>query len=163
ALSGRTYARNEDWTEERRFYQTGVDAAPGSFRTHILAFFTSLPLTPRNRDRIIADADRALAIPDGLPDSQNSAPAYRDVGSRYRIGGEQGATQGTPPAYWYRKSLAALLRAERLELARDEIYRRFNKGRSDVSYMGTGVYLELGRTYQDLGDSRRALAEFERG
>jgi tetratricopeptide (TPR) repeat protein len=161
ALAARTYARNGDWLDAQRFWQSGVEAAPGSYRTHILAAFMALPLTRENRDRVIANADRALAILDGLPDSENIPEAYRDAGTIYRVVGEAGAN----PEHWYRKSLAALLRSERLELARDKIYRRENaaRGSPGVSFLSSGLYLELGRTYNRLSDPRRAVSAFERG
>jgi tetratricopeptide (TPR) repeat protein len=161
ALAARTYARNADWLDERRFWQSGVDAAPGSFRTNIVAAFTALPLTPENRGRVIAETDRALAILDGLPDAENSPDTYRDAGTIYRLVGDGGATEGTTREYWYRKSLAALLRDEKLETVRDEIYRRENGGRG--SFVSAGLYLELGRTYLRLSNPQNAIAAFERG
>jgi hypothetical protein len=165
ALAARTYARNVDWTEERRFYRSAVEAAPGSFRTHVISFFTSLPLTPENRDRLVADADRALAILDGLPDSENAPEAYHDAGMVYRLVGERTPAPGTTPEYWYRKSLTALLRCERLQTERAEVYKRWNESRGlpGTSFMSTSLYLELGRTYMRLSDERRAVAAFERG
>ena len=92
-LAARTYARNEDWSDEQRFWRSGVAAAPGSFRPHILTAFRSLPLTPQNVDGIVADADRAVAILYGLPDSQNVAETYRDAGTIYRLVGDGAASR----------------------------------------------------------------------
>jgi tetratricopeptide (TPR) repeat protein len=157
ALAARTWARNADWADEHRFWYSGVEAAPGSYRTHVVAAFQSLPLTPENRDRAIADADRALAILDPLPDADKSGEAYRDLGTFYRVVGDSAPDR----EHWYRKSLEALLSAEKAEQARDEIYRRWNAGRG--LFVSSALYLELGRTYQRLSDPQHALAALEHG
>jgi len=173
ACLSRTYARNGDWLDQHRFWRSGAEAAPGSYKTHINVATTTAFLTADDWDRAIGESDRALAILDPLPDSKNVGRAYRDAGMIYREVGERlasgnpagTAAAGTAPELWYRKSLVALLRSERIETAFDEDYRRENdrRGRPGLSAMPSRLYLEMGRTYLRLKDPGHALAAFERG
>ncbi|MGA8579347.1 MAG: tetratricopeptide repeat protein, partial [Bryobacteraceae bacterium] len=67
--------------------------------------------------------------------------------------------------YWYRKSLNALLRCERIELAWDQRYRTENaqRGMPGLTSLPSKLYLNLGRAYLRLSDMPDALAAFERG
>ena len=172
-LAGRTYARNGDWLDPQRFWLTAAAAAPGSYKTNMAAA-TGTPLaTQEDVARSIHYADRALTILNGLPDSENSAGAYQDAGILYRQLGDKFASDGAagkpsaPPdaLYWYRKSLATLLRSERIALLWDARYRAENAGRDNpgLTSLPGDLYLELGRTYLRLSDSPHALAAFERG
>jgi tetratricopeptide (TPR) repeat protein len=172
-LAGRTYARNGDWLDPQRFWLSAAAAAPGSYKTNMAAA-TALPLaTQEDVARSIQYADRALAILDGLPDSENSRGAYQDAGILYRRIGDKFANNGTgsqtsagpDSLHWYRKSLTALLRGERIELLWDARYRAENSGRGNpgLTSLPSDLYLELGRTYLRLSDTPQALAAFERG
>ena len=171
--TARTYTRNGDWLDPQRFWLSAAAAAPGSYKTNMAAA-TGTPLdTQEDVARSIQYADRALAILDGLPDSENSPGGYQDAGILYRRLGDEHASSGAagkpsagPDAlYWYRKSLTALLRSERIELLWDARYRAENAGRGNpgLTALPSGLYLELGRTYLRLSDSPGALAAFERG
>jgi tetratricopeptide (TPR) repeat protein len=139
-----------------------------------MAAATGAPLeTTEDVARSTYHADRALAILDGLPDSANSAAAYQDAGILYRRLGDRLATEGAaakpsarPDAhYWYRKSLTALLRGERIALLWDARYRTENAGRGNpgLTTLPAGLYLELGRAYLRVSDAPRAIEAFERG
>src|SRR5205814_1768991 len=82
---------------------------------------------------------------------------YRSLGERL------GST--TEASGWYRKSLEALLRCQKILLAQDENYRLENarRGKPGLSYVPSTLYLELGRTYMRLSQPRAALEAFERG
>ena len=168
ALGARTYARNQDWLDERRFWRSGVEAAPGSYKTNLNAATGTRPLSEGDWSRGIREADRALAILAPLPDDRNAPNAYRDAGTLYRSVGEHvasGAFSRTSPETWYRKSLDALLHSERIEIAWDARYRRENaaRGMPGLTSLPGKLYLELGRTYLRLGDREQALEAFERG
>ena len=173
AASARTWARNSDWLEPRRFWSSAAEAAPGSYKTHLNVSNATGLLTQADCDRSLAEVDRALAIVDGLPDDRNAPNAYRNAGILYREIGERlashgptaSAAAGTSPESWYRKSLAALLRSERIELAWNAQYRAENpkwRDRGLTSVPGD-LYLALGRTYLRLGDPAGAVAAFEKG
>jgi tetratricopeptide (TPR) repeat protein len=76
--------------------------------------------------------------------------------------GAQGEKLAEP---WYRKSLAALLRSERIELVQDEMNRAENakRGKPGLTFVSSALYLHLGRTYQKLKDPAHAIQAFERG
>jgi tetratricopeptide (TPR) repeat protein len=162
--AARTYARNGDWLDPQRFWLSAAVAAPGSYKTNMAAA-TGTPLATREDvASSIRYADRALAILDGLPDSENSPGAYQDAGILYRRLGDESAPNAAAPS-WYRKSLTALLRSERIQLLWDARYRAENAGRGNpgLTALPSDLYLELGRTYLRLSDTPRALAAFERG
>jgi tetratricopeptide (TPR) repeat protein len=169
----RTYARNGDWLDQHRFWRSGVEAAPGSFKTHLTVATTTAFLAPGDWDSAIHEVDRSLEILNPLPDSQNVGRAFRSAAMIYREAGEQLAAKkpvgtigaGTTPEQWYRKALTAVLRSERIEKAFDENYRRENarRGRPGLSAMPSLLYLEMGRIYSRLGEQGNALAAFERG
>jgi tetratricopeptide (TPR) repeat protein len=173
ATTVRTYARNGDWRDPQRFWLSGVAAAPNSFKTNLSAAVGISLASREDVTRAIRYADRALAILDPLPDSQNSAIAYQFAGILYRHLGDLlsaknaavVAAAGPDPQYWYRKSLAAQLRGERIELLADAKYRTENArlGRPGLTSVPSSLYLELGRTYLRLSDAPHALAAFERG
>ena len=171
--AARTYDRNGDWLDPQRFWLSGAAAAPGSYKTNMAAATNTLLTNGAAVARAIRYADRALAIVDGLPDAQNSASAYADAATLYRHLGDMVASKdtsataaaGSDALYWYRKSLSALLRSERIELTADLRYRTENAGRGKpgVTSLPSKLYLDLGRTYMRLADRPHAVQAFERG
>ena len=165
AFAARTYARNGDWLDQQRFWRSAIEAAPGNYKTLIGPISNKLFVTQNDWDRSYRDVGLTLAILDGLPDLENSANAYCDAGIFYRILGEKSTSTTTSAESWYRKSLSALLRSEKILLAQDESYRLLNarRGKPGLSLMPSSLYLEIGRTYTRLSDPRHALEAFERG
>jgi protein O-mannosyl-transferase len=166
ACAARTYARNADWLDVRRFWGSALAAAPGSYRVHQGAA-TGVPLlTEADWRRSVEEAGRALSILDPLPDEWNAGNAYRQAGTVYRVYGDRLA-MGSAGAgeEWYRKSLTALLRSERIELAQDPEIQRENarRGKPGLTFVPGVLYLELGRVYMRLSDPRAAVAAFEKG
>jgi tetratricopeptide (TPR) repeat protein len=164
-FAGRTHARNQDWAEGRRFWLSGVEAAPGSYKTHLNAATAIAPSNAEDWSRAVREADQALSILDPLPDGRNAGNAYRDAGALYRSVGDAKTVAPADPVYWYRKSLAALLRSERIELSWDNQYRQENarRGKPGLTSLPGSLYLELGRTYLRLGDRQHAREALERG
>ena len=171
AYAARTYARNADWMDQGRFWRSAVEAAPGSYKTNLSAANNTVFISQQDWDRAVGQVDRVLAILDKLPDLQNVGEAYQQVGVFYRNLGirlsspDPAVRSGAGSAYWYRKSLNALLRSEKIELAQDEINRAENArhGKPGLTFVPSALYLNMGRTYQKLGDPRHALEAFERG
>jgi tetratricopeptide (TPR) repeat protein len=171
ALAARTYARNGDWVDQGRFWRSAVDAAPGSYKTNQAAANNAVYLTQQDWDRAVAETDRALAILDRLSDVQNVAMAYQHAGVFYRnmglrVEAAQKGAQGEKLAEgWYRKSLNALQRSEKIELAQDEMNRAENakRGKPGLTFVSSALYLHQGRTYQKLKDPAHAIQAFERG
>src|SRR6184192_2314002 len=102
----------------------------------VAAITTSL-FTQQDWNRTVSEVTRGLAILDNLPDDRNAGIGYRQAGIVYRTLGDKVAsskTAGDPstatsPEYWYRKSLNALLRSEKIELAQDESNRAASRGK----------------------------------
>ena len=162
AFAVRTYDRNGDWLDQQRFWRSAIEAAPGSYKARIGATNNKLWVTQQDWDRSFHDVNLTLAILDGLPDVENAGNAYCDAGIFYRTLGEKSASAAES---WYRKSLDALLRSEKILLAQDERYRLQNasRGKPGLSFIPSTLYLELGRTYTRLSDQRHALEAYERG
>ena len=173
AYAARTYDRNGDWLDQSRFWRTGLEAAPNSYKTNLNMATTITGLTSNDWDRAIRYADRALAILDPLPDERNVGNAYRDAAQLYRDLGDllaakkpAGAvTAGTAPEHWYRKALAAVLRSEKIELVYDADYNRENAklGRPGLTKVPSKLYLEMGRVYLRLHDLPHAVSAFQLG
>jgi tetratricopeptide (TPR) repeat protein len=170
-LAVRTYSRNEDWADQGRFWRSAVEAAPGSYKTNLSAANNAVFLTQQDSDRALGEAQRTLAILDKLPDLENVGTAYQQVGVFYwNMGNRLAASKSVGPGeanpeFWYRKSLDALVRSERIELAQDEVNRAENakRGKPGLTFVPSALYLHLGRTYLKLGDQRHAVEAFERG
>jgi tetratricopeptide (TPR) repeat protein len=171
AFAARTYGRNADWVDQGRFWRSAVEAAPGSYKTNLSAANNTVFISQQDWDRSIGQVGRALTILDNLPDLQNTGIAYQQAGVFYRNLGIRLASSnpaGRAEAgseYWYGKSLNALLRSEKIELAQDERNRAENakRGKPGLTFVPSALYLHMGRTYQKLGDPGHALEAFERG
>src|SRR5665647_486204 len=171
AFAARTYGRNADWVDQGRFWRSAVEAAPDSYKTNLSAANNTVFISQQDWDRSIGQVGRALAILDNLPDLQNTGIAYQQAGVFYRNLGIRLASSnpaGRAEAgseYWYGKSLNALLRSEKIELAQDERNRAENakRGKPGLTFVPSALYLHMGRTYQKLGDPGHALEAFERG
>jgi tetratricopeptide (TPR) repeat protein len=170
ALAVRAYARNLDWLEERRFWRSAVEAAPGSYRARI-SEAAATPVDRRaDRERVAAEVAGVLATLDPLPDSRNTAVPYRNAGVIYRNLGDEltlnrAEPDGTEPAFWYQKSLNALIRSERIERELNHTYQEVNarRGTPQETFLPAVVYLEAGRTMLRLRQQKEALATFEMG
>jgi len=162
AMLVRTHDRNGDWLDPQRFWLTGVEAAPESYKTNLAAAANTFIGTSEELTRSIRYADRGLAILDHMPDDQSDASAYHDAGVFYRNVGQRLKSESES---WNRKSLAALLHSERVSLAFEKQYQAENarRGRPNLTAMPSDLYLDLGRTYLQLSDQPHAIAAFERG
>jgi tetratricopeptide (TPR) repeat protein len=164
AFAARTYTRNFDWFDDLSLWTSAAQASPASYKPHtLLAGYYSVAASEPKLDTAIAEADRSLAIVDPLSDQRNVFLAYLSAGLCYRMKGDTLA----PPLsdYWFQKSLAALLRGEKIDLANNQYAQRYNLSRG-MRLVDSGwfqLYLELGRTYLRLSDPRQALAAFQYG
>jgi tetratricopeptide (TPR) repeat protein len=172
AFAARTYGRNADWLDPQRFWLSEAAVAPESYKANITAAVDTYLGTREDMLRSVRYAERSLAILDGLPDSRNAPGAYRDAGTFYLSLGDRtaapgagGVSPGAEALAWYRKSLQALLRSERIELAWDAHYRAENtlRGHPGLTSLPAKLYLDLGRVYLRLSDTPHAQAAFERG
>ena len=160
AFAVRTYVRNLDWATEQTLMTSAAESAPAAFRPHVVL------ATLLSDGAAVAQADRARAILDPLPDERNFARAYTSVGICYRTEGDREAPENPREAEsWYRKSLDALLRARSINEANDRMNQRENqrRGKPGINFAWDKVYLELGRTYLRLSQPREALDALQQG
>lgn len=169
----RTHVRNADWLDPQQFWLTAAEVAPNSYKANMSAAANTYLGTQKDVIRSIRYADHALVILAPLPDSWKSPVAFHDAGVLYRNLGDMAASPNTASkvpvgldsAFWYRKSLDALLRSEQIELAWDERFRTQNaqRGIPGLTLRSSKLYLDLGRTYLRLSDTPHAIEAFERG
>jgi hypothetical protein len=152
AFAVRTYVRNRDWATEQTLMTSAAEAAPAAWRPHV-ALTTLL-----SGSADVAEADKARAILDPLPDVRNSGQPYIALGISYRLYGDHVVEAHPQEAQgWYRKSLDALLRARSIE---QEIRRH---GAGNTGFVWDKLYLELVRTYLGLSQPQDALAVLRQG
>jgi protein O-mannosyl-transferase len=111
----RTFQRNRDWANDETLWTQALTTSPNSFRVH-----NSLAEIWFEREgssqRVIREAERAVAILNQLPDRLNAANPYADLGQYYLSKGDSIAPRGSgvvvlPGAealQWYLKASAVL-------------------------------------------------------
>ena len=84
-LGVRTVERNPDWQSDLTLWQAAVQSAPRSFKAHQGLADALAEADPDHRqlDRVIAEAEKSLAIVDTLPDRLKVPPSYRRAAGYY--------------------------------------------------------------------------------
>jgi len=88
-LAARTWARNADWRDSVTVTAAGVVTSPNSYKTHgalALALFEADP-AHANLARVIAEAEKGLAILRGLPHERSNSEAFLQAADYYRARG----------------------------------------------------------------------------
>jgi tetratricopeptide (TPR) repeat protein len=163
ALASRTYVRNFDWRDDLSLWSSAARVSPNSYKVRMHLASAGAGAQGQGLDRAAAEADRALAILDPLPDDRNLAQPYSIAGFLYRSRGDFLASGQS--RQWYQKSLDALLRGQRIDHRQFERVRR-RTGQPGKPAPPTGwypLYLELGDTCLRLGQPGRAVEAFEYG
>jgi hypothetical protein len=119
-LAIRTWVRNSDWRDDLTLAAAAVEISPHSFKGHEIlagALFASDP-AHANLDRVVSEADQAVAILDPLPDLRNNPRTYRAAGNYHLARGD------------IQKSLRLLLRSAAItKVQRDsELARQRDRG-----------------------------------
>ena len=163
AFAGRTYRRNFDWTDDRSLWASAARVSPNSYKVRIHLASAVVDTKGEGIDLAVAEADRALAILDPLPDDRNQAQPYSIAGFLYRGKGDFLANEHSRE--WYQKSLDVLLRGERIDRSQFERTRGRNErqGSATPAAGWYPLYLEMGDTYLRLGQPRQAAETFEYG
>ena len=168
-LGVRTWHRNADWQDDVSLWTSAVQAAPMSYETHrgvAVTLFESDP-SHANIAAVLAEAERALAILDPLPDRLNTTAMYADAGNFYRQQGDllsrygaPGASVATPEAARaYARSLEILLRGVAIDAAVNQDYaqQEIARGRAASEIAPVGLPL----LYEHLADTRARLGDHE--
>jgi tetratricopeptide (TPR) repeat protein len=168
----RTWARNSDWQDELTLGRSAVQTSPQSFKTHqILAeALYAADDSHSNVDAVIEEGEKALAVLDPLPNSQNIAEVYRLAGECYLIKGDrlQGQqhreTSAIAPqsADAFRRALSVLERGAAIQQAarQRELDRIRSEGKSQ-QLLGVSpnddIYRLLSAVYLRVGDGDKAF------
>ena len=163
AFAARTWLRNLDWADDQTLWARTVQTSPASYKAHSLLAASLMNARPPQLDRASAAAGRSLEILDPLPDELRVARAYAIAGECYRNKGD--SPSGFERSTWYRRSLDALLRGQRIDLIEREQVRRRNmaRGKRAIATGWLPLYEELGRTYLAMGDARQAAIKLMEG
>jgi hypothetical protein len=172
ALGTRTYLRNFDWQDELSLWRSAVQNAPDSFKTYkglsnaILADgLKNFPHDPAKEeaslDQAIATCETGLHILDHtpLPLPKEDDTLYQDLGNFYRLKGDflRDRHELAEARQFYQKSLAVLLRAQRVDNWVNETSHQSSlaRGRTehDIAVVGNyHIYVHLEQTYERLED-----------
>jgi hypothetical protein len=159
----RTWMRNSDWQDQYTLRNSAARASPNSFKAHLsLAFALGAP-GASNIDRVVAEADRVVAILAPLSDQWNSTRAWESAGIWYRAKGD--LSPEPERRMWYEKSLAALVRGVAVDRAYTAETHREDMARGKTP-TGAGwfpIYAELARTHLRLGDIPAAFDDVHQG
>jgi tetratricopeptide (TPR) repeat protein len=94
ALIVRTWVRNADWHDDLSLMTSAVSTSPDSYKTHSLlagALYESDP-SHANIDRVIAEAEKGLAILNPVADWHNNPRSYQRAAEYYLAKGDLLAT-----------------------------------------------------------------------
>jgi tetratricopeptide (TPR) repeat protein len=120
AFTARTWARNSDWRDDLSLMTAAAETSPNSFKSHLAlaAALNDSDATHANIDRVIAEAEKGLAILDPVPNWRNNFEAYRGASSYYV---EKGDSLAAPEGLRaYHKALELLLRSKTIMTANYE-------------------------------------------
>ncbi|HTP35567.1 MAG TPA: DUF1736 domain-containing protein [Candidatus Acidoferrales bacterium] len=89
ACGMRTFARNFDWHDDLTLSAATIETSPMSFKAHKMRANALVESDPShgNIDDVIREAEKSLAILDGLPAEKNNADMYRRAGGYYVLKG----------------------------------------------------------------------------
>ena len=176
-LGLRTWTRNLDWLDNSSLLEAGIRDTPNSFASHF-GLATNLYVSDpahSNLDRVIAAAEKSLAILDPLPDSQNFEDAYANAGTYYQLKGDllaKTAANGNQTVLVesekaYGRALQILLRGAAIGESYDAQIRSRELARgkpdSEIPHVGSkSLYPELALTYLRLGDTRQSHEAIQR-
>jgi tetratricopeptide (TPR) repeat protein len=164
AWGARGYLRNFDWRDQKTLLEATIEAAPDSFRAYSSLANQLATASPPSLDAAIREAERSVAVLDRLGDEENMALPFAVAGLCYRLKG-QSLRDAAASQVWYRKAVAVLERARRIDLARCDKFNRVNQahGKGPFQIGLAALYLDLGAVQRLLGESRQALASLDYG
>ena len=164
----RTYARNFDWKDDLSLASADVKTAPSSYKTHfrLAAALYAGDSGHANLDRVIQEAERSLAIVDGLPDRLNTALVYWAAGEfylaqadRFQPPGADGAPVTTAAGRQLSESSVRVLERS-LSILAAEQQAGLAPGvdqEPEIRRLLSAGYLNLGQFQQALSAAREAL------
>jgi protein O-mannosyl-transferase len=186
ALGTRSWARNLEWTDGSKLWDSDVLVSPNSFKTHLgrINGLYRRGLNSSTLEECIEEAKKAASIVAHLPPEQSTVRPLETLASLYALKGDTLATHQTSqialdgsvrldmdgtfesPRQWYEKALETFAEA----VAMDDLLREASKrsalargiSRERIRFGGSSfLYSHLGDTYRRLGRFPEALRAFQ--
>lgn len=164
----RTWVRNLDWQSDLAS-AASVRTSPNSFKAHLgrARQLAEADPTGSNIDEVIAEAEKGLAILDGLPDALNASNMYAQTAGYYVRKGDllvRKDADGKPivppeSIEEYQKALQLLMRGVAIDNAHEPALRERLRASGKYADIPTGVpdvYGQLAITYMRLGQYQNA-------
>ncbi len=161
----RTWARNADWHDDITLARSAVRSCPASFKAHAMLAVALKAADPgrTNLGEEIAEAEKAIAILQPLPDFKSTPEMYRFAGESYLIRGDR--LHGAHPAESvqdYRRALAVLKRGAAILEANRRVRLAALRAQGKAedllgSTRDVDIYRSLAAAYYRLGDGDRAF------
>ena len=127
AFAARTWARNADWRNDLSLMTAAAETSPNSYKSHLAlaAAMDDSDATHAHIDRVIAEAEKGLAILDSVPDWRNNFEAYRRASGYYITKGDslaapESSLAAPESSQAYHKALDLLLRSKTIMTANYE-------------------------------------------
>lgn len=182
ALGARSWARNVEWTDGAKLWDSAVIVSPNSFKTHLsrINSFYRRGLDLFSLDECIEEAQKAAAIVANLPPEQSTSQPLATLGSLYQLKGDTLTAQQVAllsaldpsmtstfesPQQWYERALDAFAQAVELDgiLRESDRQRALAQGipKERIRFRGSRfLYDHLGDTYRSVGRFKEALEAF---
>jgi protein O-mannosyl-transferase len=157
AFTVRTWMRNLDWTDDLTMAEATVVTSPGSFKAHQLlaaSLFQSDP-THGNIDRVLAEADKSVAILGALPDEWDVPGPWNLAATVHLAKGDALPPPGGRPQF--EASVRLALRSIAVDAASRAAYDRRHGIRGAVPPNAADGYRILASAYLRLGKAAQAL------
>ncbi|HXJ39751.1 MAG TPA: hypothetical protein VNH18_10770, partial [Bryobacteraceae bacterium] len=140
AFALRTWVRNADWSNDLTMSLASVQTSPNSFKVHrLLADALFRADSSRNYiDRVVAEADKSLAILSDVPDDRNLANPWNLAAAFHLAKGD--ATLNGDPQPQYREAARIAQRSIAIELASREAYQKRHKLQTPVPPAAADAY-----------------------
>ena len=163
--AARTFARNPAWQSDLTLASTDVHSVPNSFRVHGVlasALFAADPVA--NLEAALREAETSWSIEENLPPASRDDRAASDLATYCRVKGDRLGGSATPAGRaWYERALELYQRAAETGEARMANFDQLQLAHGLPLPVRSGygeLYLALGETAADLGQSSAALAAF---
>jgi tetratricopeptide (TPR) repeat protein len=158
AFIARTWVRNLDWRDDLTMATASVRTSPDSFKVHRLLAAALFQHDPErvHIERVVAEADRSLAILGTLPDGLNVPGPWNLAAACHLAWGDI-----LPPAESRRQYEDAITIAGRsiaIEAASREAYDLRHRARSPVPPVAADAYRLVASAHLRLRDGEHALA-----
>jgi protein O-mannosyl-transferase len=156
-LSARTWMRNRDWQDDLTMATASVRTSPDSFKVHRLLAAALFERDPAhgNIDRVVAEADRSLAILSALPDYLQAPGPWNLAAACHLAKGD--LLPEADARRQYQEAARIAQRAIAIEAANRADYDRRHGIQSSVPPGAADGYRILASAYLRLRDGEQAL------